>query len=107
MRYFIMALFASCCAASLMQGPRASDAAARGRAEGSQGAVMGRIVGRNQTVVVRAGAKGSRYSVEDKDGQVVVPGMTLRELAAKKPESAHTVQTLQADVDTRAAVGSD
>jgi hypothetical protein len=60
------------------------------------GPVITRLVGREQTIVVRAGVNGPTYSVESRTGEIVSSAMTIDELAMSDPDLFRAVRTMQA-----------
>jgi len=97
MRYFGLLLLMMTCGSCAM-APRATPVAAR--LPEQRGPVITRIVSRDTTVVVRAGVDGAdaTYSVESKSGEILVPDMTLPQLARANPELFRSVQTAQSSV---------
>ncbi|HTL31441.1 MAG TPA: hypothetical protein VL282_19560 [Tepidisphaeraceae bacterium] len=62
----------------------------------TNGRVIVKLVSRENTIVARAGANGPTYSLERKNGEVLVAPQTLSELRVNRPAMANEVQTLQA-----------
>jgi len=62
-----------------------------------QGPVISRMVGRDEVIVVRAGPNGPTYCLQSKNGEVIVPAMTLGDLAMSKPELFQELRVMQAD----------
>jgi len=93
------------CSASAREPGKAAAAAVE--PEGS-GRVVVRIVSRDSTITARAGGKnGPVYSMQDKNGETILPAMTLQQLHAQRPEVARKVEAMSA-VDTGAALaGTD
>lgn len=61
--------------------------------------VIVRLAGRDQTIIVRAGADGSgpTYSVTDADGNVVGVDRTLKQLHAEDPQLYERIRSIIAD----------
>jgi hypothetical protein len=66
--------------------------------ESRQDPMIVKLVGRETTLVARASQSGPTYSIESKDGRVIVPAQSLQQLCAERPAVAREVQTLQASV---------
>jgi hypothetical protein len=96
MRYLIASMLALNCAVCASNRPAAVSAADGPTASG---AMISRLVGRHDVIVVRAGATGATYSLETKSGEVVVPAATLGKLAMTKPTLSRAVRTMQASND--------
>jgi hypothetical protein len=64
--------------------------------EAANGPVIVRLVGRETTMTVRAGARGPVYSFQTNAGEQVMPSMTLNELQAFNPDLAKRVRSIQA-----------
>jgi hypothetical protein len=62
-----------------------------------KGLVISRVVGRDRVIVVRSGPNGPTYSLESKTGEVIVPAVTLGDLAMSKPELFREIRTMQAN----------
>ncbi len=67
------------------------------RNTGPQGQVISRIVCWHEDIVIRTSANGPKYSMESKDGSVLLAGMTLDEMAVNNPQMFQTINTMQAD----------
>jgi hypothetical protein len=92
MRYAISLILVVACASCASKRAAVVPAARAG--EG--GPVITQLVGREQTIVVRAGVNGPTYSVESKDGELLRPPMTIDELAMSDPELYRAVRSMQA-----------
>lgn len=65
-----------------------------------------KVVSRDTTIVASSGPNGPVYSLEGKDGLVIIPSMTLPDMQAKHPELAKHIQTMNASSrDTGAWAG--
>jgi hypothetical protein len=98
MRYLTTVLLAGLCL-SCATAPKAAPVAAvvsPPAATDQRGPVIARICRRNQIIVIRAGAAEATYSLETARGEVLLPGMTLGQLAQKKPELFQAVRNMQA-----------
>jgi hypothetical protein len=62
----------------------------------SQGPIITQIASRDKVLIVRAGATEPTYTLQTKAGAVIVPAMTLGDLALNNPQLAQTVRTMQA-----------
>ena len=95
MRYIVILsmLALSCASCSSSRPPAASSP----RGLEPQGPVISRVVGRDQVIVVRAGPNGPTYCLQSKTGEVIVPAMTLGDLAMSKPELFRELRTMQAN----------
>jgi hypothetical protein len=58
------------------------------------GPVIVRVVSRDSQIIARAGQNGPIYEMQSRDGQVIVPAMTLPQLHAQHPEIARRVNTM-------------
>jgi len=58
--------------------------------------VIVKVTSRDSTITVRAAASGPVYSVQDRNGQQVVPAMSFQQLQAAEPQLARHVETMQA-----------
>ncbi len=67
------------------------------QAQNDTGPVISRIVGRHETIIVRAGPNGPTYSAVARDGTVLTKQMTLDELAVNEPAMFGQIRTMQAD----------
>src|SRR5271156_464384 len=94
MRYIALPLLLLC-GLSCSSSPTSAQPQARSSA--LQGPVILRIAGRHEDMVIRAGASGPTYSLESKDGSVLLAAMTLDELAVNNPQMFQTINTMQAD----------
>ena len=95
MRYLIVlsTLALSCASCSSARPP----AVTASRLSKPQGPVISRVVGKDQVIVIRAGKNGPTYSLESRTGEVIVPAMTLGELAMSQPELFGEIRTMRAD----------
>lgn len=55
-----------------------------------------KVVSRDTTIVASSGPNGLVYSLEGKNGQVIVPNMSLPDMQAKHPELARHIRTMNA-----------
>jgi hypothetical protein len=92
MRFIIASAVALVCAScSPTPAPQTPPAAV------SQGPIITQIASRDKVLIVRAGATEPTYTLQTKAGAVIVPAMTLGDLALNNPQLAQTVRTMQAD----------
>ena len=81
-------MLALCCTCGVSQ-----QASSRSQLDGP---VIVRVVSRDSTILARAGQRGAVYSVLSKDGQIVVPAMTVQQLQARRPDVARQVRAMTA-----------
>ena len=94
MRYVIaLLLTVGCC--SCATAPKAAPVAAVVPVQ--RGPVILPIHTRDKVIAVRAGQTGPTYSVLTARGEILVPDMTLGQLAQHDPELYRSVQSQQAD----------
>jgi hypothetical protein len=93
MRYFIASILALSCAAFSSDN---SAIVGTMRAARPDGMIITRVVSRQDVIVVRAGSGGPTYSLETKNGEVIVPAATLGKLAMTKPSLSGAVKAMQA-----------
>lgn len=55
-----------------------------------------KVVSRDTTIVASSGPNGPVYSLEGKNGQVLIPNMSLPDMQAKHPELARHIRTMNA-----------
>ncbi len=61
-------------------------------AQTPEGPVIVRLVGQHPTITITSSPDGPRYSAREKDGRVIVAGVTLAELQANHPDLAQFVK---------------
>ncbi len=93
-RYSILALGLSCVACS---STTPEPVEPQGTVD--TGPVIVRVISRDTTIVARSSANGPVYGLEDRNGKVLVPAMSLPELQAMHPELARKVQNTTAYAD--------
>jgi hypothetical protein len=92
-RLVLTAALALCCSCSTGKSPVAATVRSAERDP-----VICRIVGRCQTIVVRASVNGPTYSAESRNGSILVPAMTLDQIAMREPGLFRSIKTMQAGV---------
>lgn len=100
-RYAILAMGLACgaCASNDSQPIESVD---------SSGPIIVRVQNRDTTLVARSSNQGPVYSVQDQNGKVVVPHMTMPQLQANHPELArHIKNTNASSGNTGAWAGID
>jgi hypothetical protein len=63
----------------------------------SEGLVISRVVQRRDVIIVRAGSNGPTYSLESRNGAILVGEMTLGQLAANNPKMLLAIRTMEAN----------
>jgi hypothetical protein len=95
MRYLISAIVALVCVSCTSSTPPAASALAP-QSVAAQGPIITQIVSHNEVIIVRAGATEPTYSLQSKNGEILVPAITAGDLALAHPELLQKVRTMQA-----------
>jgi hypothetical protein len=62
------------------------------------GALIIRLVGRHDVLIVRAGQRGPTYSWVSNDGSVRTPDLTLEDMAVSNPGLFRSIKTMETNV---------
>src|ERR1043166_3260009 len=69
--------------------------------------IIGYIEKRDRTITIKAGPKGSLYTVRNRDGKTLCEDVSLEQLSAQAPEVQTFIKTAVAGVDAKVRVKSD